>query len=167
MRAILFLVSWPPIRPRTVIRGGVSTARTGRCVTTADRALRFVRYDHFLSDKLFVFNSATFTRDEFAKLKLRTTFANGLDYQAVETQRRTPSAETGLACVNEDFDIAPDDSFPSARCAVNFEHALQDGLNPALPFSGRLAGTGGHERHRRTHAHQFSIQPGKGLRRPT
>lgn len=93
-------------------------------IETGQRALGFFKYDHFLTEKLYWFNSATFERDEFADLNLRAALAAGLGYQVFETQRRILSFEAGAAFVNEDFEIAQDDSFPSARWAANYEQAL-------------------------------------------
>lgn len=93
-------------------------------IETGQRALGFFKYDHFLTEKLYLFNSATFEHDEFADLNLRTALAGGLGYQVFETQQRVLSFEAGAAFVNEDFELAEDDAFPSARWAANYEQAI-------------------------------------------
>lgn len=87
-----------------------------------------VKYDYFVSDKWFWFNSATFESDRFADLDLRSALAAGVGYQFFETDERKLSVEFGPSYVNENFDVAEDNSFVGARWAVNYEQHLWDGL---------------------------------------
>jgi putative salt-induced outer membrane protein YdiY len=87
-----------------------------------------VKYDYFVSDRWFWFNSANFESDEFADLNLRTALAAGMGYQFFEGPIRSLSVEFGPSYINENFATAEDDSFLGTRWAVNFEQRVRDGL---------------------------------------
>lgn len=88
-----------------------------------------VKYDHFVSEKWYWFNSATFESDEFADLELRSAIAAGMGYQFFETDTRSLSVEFGPSYIDENFETAPDDSFFGARWAVDYDQRLWDGLS--------------------------------------
>jgi putative salt-induced outer membrane protein YdiY len=87
-----------------------------------------VKYDHFVSDRWYWFNSASFESDEFKDLDLRAAIAAGMGYQFFETDDRLLSVEAGPSYIDENFDVADDDSFFGARWAVSFEQRLWNGL---------------------------------------
>jgi len=87
-----------------------------------------VKYDHFVSERWFLFNSATFESDEFADLDLRAALAAGMGYQFFETDERSLSIELGPSYVDENFDVAPDDSYAAARWSMNYEQRLLDNV---------------------------------------
>lgn len=87
-----------------------------------------VKYDHFVSDRWFWFNSANFEQDEFADLELRTALAAGMGYQFFEGPTRTLSVEFGPSYVDENFQTAEDESFLGTRWAVNYEQLVRNGL---------------------------------------
>lgn len=88
-----------------------------------------VKYDHFVSDKWFWFSSATFESDEFADLELRSALAAGMGYQFFETDERSLSVEFGPSYIDENYDVAEDQSFVGARWAVDYDQHLWDGLS--------------------------------------
>lgn len=87
-----------------------------------------VKYDHFVSEKWFWFNSATFEHDRFADLELRSALAAGMGYQFFESDDRSLSVEFGPSYIDENFDMGPDDSFFGARWAVDYDQRLWNGL---------------------------------------
>lgn len=87
-----------------------------------------VKYDHFVSDRWFWFNSATFESDEFKDLDLRSAIAAGMGFQFFETDDRILSVEFGPSYIDENFIVAEDESFLGSRWAVNFEQRLWNGL---------------------------------------
>ncbi|MGH8495606.1 MAG: DUF481 domain-containing protein [Gammaproteobacteria bacterium] len=95
-----------------------------------DNAAGLLKYDHFLGEKIYLFNSATFERDPFQDLNLRSAVAAGFGYQFFETERRLLSLEAGPTYVDEDFETTADQQFFGLRWAANFEQELQsdDGL---------------------------------------
>lgn len=88
-----------------------------------------VKYDHFVSEKWFWFNSATFENDRFADLDLRTAIAAGMGYQFFDTDTRSLSIETGPSYIDENFIAAEDDSFFGARWAINYDQRIWNGLS--------------------------------------
>lgn len=86
---------------------------------TADRTILYSKYDHFLTEKRYLYTNASFIRDEFKDLNLRSVLGAGLGHQFVESKRKNLSVEDGLTYVNEDFIAATDDSYLAARWAVD------------------------------------------------
>lgn len=88
-----------------------------------------VKYDYFVSEKWFWFNSATFEHDEFADLDLRSALAGGFGYQFFDTDARSLSVEFGPSYIDENFEVAEDDSFIGTRWAIDYKQRLWDGLS--------------------------------------
>lgn len=88
---------------------------------TADRTMLYSKYDHFLSKVRYMYANASFVRDEFKDLNLRSTLGVGLGHQFVESDRKNLSLEGGLSFVNEDFISATDDQYLAARWALDFD----------------------------------------------
>lgn len=99
-------------RARTV---GVETARNWTST---------MRYDRFLSRRMFVNGSSIFTHDPFRDLDLRTALGVGLGYQVVETAVARLSVEGGAGYVRQNFDATPDDSYSALREAATLEVLL-------------------------------------------
>lgn len=97
-------------------------------VETRDAAFGFIKYDHFLSERAYLFTSATFERDDFADLNLRTSLALGGGYQFFDTESRSLYFEAGVAFINEDFEEAEDNSTVGGRYGLNFEQVLLEGI---------------------------------------
>ncbi len=91
---------------------------------TADNARAWLGYDRFLTDRWYLAANALAGRDEFQDLALRTALSLSTGYQVLDTERTALSAELGASYVDEDFDTAPDDSYPAARWAVDLDHGL-------------------------------------------
>jgi putative salt-induced outer membrane protein YdiY len=87
-----------------------------------------VKYDHFVSEKWFWFNSVNFESDQFADLDLRTALAAGMGYQFFDSPTRSLSVEFGPSYIEENFDVAEDDSFLCTRWAINYEQRVRKGL---------------------------------------
>ena len=93
-------------------------------VKTADNAMAYIKYDHFLTEKWYLYANATGQQDEFQDLNLRATLGVGAGYQFFETERTNLALEGGLSYVNEDFDTAPDDSYAAGRWGLKFDHYI-------------------------------------------
>jgi putative salt-induced outer membrane protein YdiY len=98
---------------------------------TANNALGYIKYDHFLNEKWYLYSNALFETDEFKDLDLRTALGVGAGYQFFETELTNLSLEAGLSYVNEDYDEAEDDNFSAGRWSINFDRYL---FNKALQF---------------------------------
>ncbi len=88
-----------------------------------------VKYDHFVSDKWYWFNSATFENDDFADLELRSAIAVGMGYQFFESDARSLSVELGPSYIDENYIVADDESFAGVRWALDYQQRLWDGLS--------------------------------------
>lgn len=86
-----------------------------RGVERADNWNTAFNYDRFLTDRLFVNGNAIFTNDRFRDLDLRTALGAGVGYQVLDTPFVRLTANGGFGWVNENFDIAEDESFAAAR----------------------------------------------------
>lgn len=80
-----------------------------------------MKYDHFLAEKTYLYVSGLFEHDAQADLNLRTSLGFGGGRQFFEGPRRNLSLEGGLSFVSEDYEIAPDNSFPSLRVALKYD----------------------------------------------
>ncbi len=88
---------------------------------SADRTTVYSKYDHFLTEKRYLYTNASFIRDRFKDLNLRSVLGGGLGHQFVESKRKNLSLEGGLTYVNQDFISAADESFIAARWALNYD----------------------------------------------
>jgi putative salt-induced outer membrane protein YdiY len=104
--------------------GGLYKRSEDEDVKTADKALGYMKYDHFLSKKWYAYANATGEQDEFKDLDLRVTLGVGVGYQFIETDRTNLSLEGGLSYVDENYILAEDNSFAAGRWALRFDHFL-------------------------------------------
>ncbi len=93
-------------------------------VESENNATAYLKYDHFFTDKWYTYANTVLFKDDFADLNLRTSLGLGAGYQFIESELTNLSLEGGLSYVNEDFDLAPDDSYPAARWSLNYDHFL-------------------------------------------
>ncbi|MCG2778037.1 MAG: DUF481 domain-containing protein [Desulfobacterales bacterium] len=93
---------------------------------TANSALGYIKYDHFLSEKWYFYTNALFEMDEFKDLNLRSTVGVGVGHQFIETPLTNLSLEAGLSYINEDYDEAEDDNFSAGRWSLNYDRFLVD-----------------------------------------
>jgi putative salt-induced outer membrane protein YdiY len=104
--------------------GAKAAGAKDRGIETEANWLGYMKYDHFLSKKLYAYANGNFEHDEFKDINLRTTLGIGSGYQFYEEERRNLSLEGGLSYVNTDFDIAEDESYPAARWAIKYDQFL-------------------------------------------
>jgi putative salt-induced outer membrane protein YdiY len=100
-------------------------------VKTVDSWLGSITYDHFLSQKWFLYGNASFESDKFKDLNLRSIIGVGSGYQFKETSNTKLSGEAGFSYANEDYIEDEDNSYPAGRLAFVFEKPL---LNERLVF---------------------------------
>jgi putative salt-induced outer membrane protein YdiY len=86
------------------------------------------RYDYFISEQWFAYGNAQFEHDEFADLDLRSSFSGGLGYQIFETDTLNLSVGAGPGYVDENYIIAPDESFTATMWFVNYDQFFLDKL---------------------------------------
>ena len=95
---------------------------------TEDNALGYLKYDHFLTEKLYFYANGLFERDKFKDINLRTTLGPGIGYQVFETEEMNLAFEAGPSYVNTDYDEQDDDDNISGRWAVKFDRYFFDKL---------------------------------------
>jgi putative salt-induced outer membrane protein YdiY len=94
---------------------------------TADNWLLDMSYDHFLTNKWFLYTNANFEQDDFKDLNLRTTLGAGSGYQFFESDVRNLSVRGGLAYVNVDYSVDDqDDDYTAGRWAVKYDEFFFD-----------------------------------------
>jgi putative salt-induced outer membrane protein YdiY len=81
---------------------------------TADNWFLYTSYDHFLTQKWYLYTKANFEQDDFKDLNLRTIIGAGSGYQFFEEGLRNLSVQGGIAYVNEDYSISGEDNNYSA-----------------------------------------------------
>ena len=104
--------------------GGLYKRSEDEDVKTEDKALGYMKYDHFFTKKWYAYANATGEQDEFKDLDLRVTLGVGAGYQFIETDRTNLSFEAGLSYVDENYFLAVDNSFAAGRWALKFDHFL-------------------------------------------
>ena len=91
-------------------------------VVSAREADGSVQYDFFVTEKVYTFASAFFQYNPFRDLNLRSAFSGGAGYQFFDTDRARLSADLGVSYVDEDFRVAPDDSYTGGRWSLSFDY---------------------------------------------
>jgi len=104
--------------------GGLYKRSEEEDVKTEDKALGYMKYDHFFTKKWYGYANATGEQDEFKDLDLRTTLGAGAGYQFIESDRTNLSLEAGLSYVDENYILAEDNSFAAGRWGLKFDHFL-------------------------------------------
>jgi len=104
--------------------GGLYKRSEDEDVKTEDKALGYMKYDHFFTKKWYGYANATGEQDEFKDLDLRVTLGVGAGYQFIETDRTNLSFEAGLSYVDENYILADDNDFAAGRWALKFDHFL-------------------------------------------
>ncbi len=115
-----------------VARGGENRYSASAAVTRAqDRGVETARswstalkYDRFLSERLFVNGNAILTSDRFRDLDLRSAIGAGIGYQVLATPVVTLTADAGLGYVNENLASQPDDSYTAFRESATLRVAV-------------------------------------------
>lgn len=99
---------------RYTFAGDINRAQD-RGVVTAQNWTSSARYDRFLTPRIFVNANVIFTNDRFRDLDLRGAYGAGLGFQVVDRPLVKFNVDAGLGYVNENFDVAEDDSYAAVR----------------------------------------------------
>ncbi|MDP2962216.1 MAG: DUF481 domain-containing protein [Sulfurimicrobium sp.] len=95
---------------------------------TASNGRGYLKYDHFMNKKWYLYANTSAERDRFKDLNLRTTFGVGSGYQIFEGRDLNLSVEGGINYVNVDYDLKDGKGYPSARWAIKYDQLLFAGL---------------------------------------
>jgi putative salt-induced outer membrane protein YdiY len=105
---------------RYTVSGAVNRA-ADRGAETARNWTSALKYDRFLTPRMFVNANTIFTNDQFRDIDLRTAVGGGIGYQMLSGARVKLSLDGGAGYVNENYDIGADDSYAALREAAALE----------------------------------------------
>ncbi|MBL6971341.1 MAG: DUF481 domain-containing protein [Desulfobacterales bacterium] len=80
-----------------------------------------LKYDYFLTKKLFTYGQGLVEHDKFQDLDLRYTVGPGLGYQFIESSSLSLFAEAGISYVNENRAVSQNQDYTSGRWSVGFD----------------------------------------------
>ncbi len=84
----------------------------------------YTQYDHYFLPKWYGLLYARFTKDRFQDLKLRSAFGAGIGHELWNTKASFLSAEVGVGYTMENYNVAQDRDFLTARWQVNYHYWL-------------------------------------------
>jgi putative salt-induced outer membrane protein YdiY len=105
---------------------------------TQRRAGATLKYDYFLSEKLYLFAVAGVETDTLADIELRAYAGPGVGYQWREDERLKWGSEAGVTYFDVDYDESEDKEYIAARLANNIawkinEHTTFENTLEAFP----------------------------------
>ena len=103
---------------------------------TARNWMSQLKYDYFLTEKIFLNTSGMLEHDKFQNLQLRITLGAGPGYQFLSTDRTTLSSTLGLAYVDEDYTTVRRTETPAVHWSWRFEHTLLPRIKIFQRFDG-------------------------------
>ena len=89
--------------------------------TTVDYGTGFIKYDHFLTKKLYGYAGFKVEHDGVAGLTFRTTSGPGVGYEWFESPEFNLSTEAGPAWVHEQFEDSGSRDFLALRLAYSVD----------------------------------------------
>lgn len=91
---------------------------------TEDKSAAYLKYDHFLNAKQYIYGNTSFARDKFKDQKLKSTVGMGYGHQFWESDSRNLALEAGVAFVNDDYFVTADENYTAGRWAIKFDEKL-------------------------------------------
>ncbi|MEX5213619.1 MAG: DUF481 domain-containing protein [Nitrospiraceae bacterium] len=110
-------------RQRLYLEGKYNYGEASGAVTARNWAGQ-LKYDYFLTEKIFLNTSNMIEHDRFQNLQLRTTLGAGPGYQFFNTDQVSLSTAVGLAYVDEDYTTIPRTETPSAHLGWRLDFTL-------------------------------------------
>jgi putative salt-induced outer membrane protein YdiY len=98
----------------------------GDWVLNSRKAGANLKYDYFLSKKVYVNGVAGVETDTFADLELRLYAGAGLGYQWTETDTFKWGSEAGVTYFSDTHWVQEDDDYPAGRLANNIDWKITD-----------------------------------------
>jgi len=100
---------------------------TGVSSTTERKAGGSLKYDYFLSKKLYLYAMTSAERDAIAALDLRFTAGVGAGWQVIEEKNAKFNVEGGVSYVNENYSDGTESvSDVAVRAAYHYERVLSE-----------------------------------------
>jgi putative salt-induced outer membrane protein YdiY len=104
--------------------GAVINRADNKGTDTVSNSRGYMKYDHFLSKKWYVYANTTLENDKFRDINLRTSAGVGSGYQIYEQPDLNLSVEGGVNYINVDYDQAADEGYASGRWALKYDQLL-------------------------------------------
>jgi putative salt-induced outer membrane protein YdiY len=108
-------------------------------VDTQQSANLYGTYDHFFSEKWFMYNGLSFEHDKFSDLRLRTTASIGAGYQVIETEDANLSIQLGPGYVWEDLYESPNRDYAAGVWSLRYDQLLVKDWNLKAFHNHRLS----------------------------
>lgn len=108
--------------------GGELNREANNGIDTVRNWLVFANYDYFFKEKWFAYFLTQLKNDDFADLDLRTTLGVGVGYQVFESDTLNLSFGAGPSYVDENFNLAPDDSFAAGQWVIDYDQYFYNKL---------------------------------------
>ena len=104
---------------------------------TARNSRGSLKYDYFLTDKIFLGLDELFEQDSFQDLTLRSSTSVGLGYQFFDTQEHELAIIGGLGFIHQDFKTRPTIQSPAYLWSINWGYwIISDGVRMFLDHRG-------------------------------
>ncbi len=87
----------------------------------------YTQYDHYFSDRWYVYGNASFEYDPFRDINLRSRIGTGAGYSVYKTEETTLDLELGVSYIDTDFDTADDEQTAAGRWALRYNQKLFGG----------------------------------------
>jgi putative salt-induced outer membrane protein YdiY len=97
-------------------------------VDTVSRTHAYLRYDRFFGPRWYLDANASATEDQFQDLDLRTTIGLAAGHQISDDDTLRLGIELGVSYVEEDFQLAADDSYAAGRWSLELSRHFGGGI---------------------------------------
>lgn len=104
--------------------GAIVNRAESQGIDTQFNSRGYLKYDHFLSKKWYLYANSAFENDKFRDIKLRSSIGLGTGYQIFEMPSRNLSVEGGLNYINTDFYVAESETYPAARWSTKYDQLI-------------------------------------------
>ena len=108
------------LKNRYTIGAELNREKDGDIETTSNSTL-YLKYDHFINGKWYLYTNGTFKEDKFKDLELRSSIGAGAGHQFYESDPLNLLLEAGLNYVDEDFIAANDDDYMAFRWGLKYD----------------------------------------------
>ncbi len=107
--------------------GAIVNRAQSNDVDTEYNSRGYMKYDHFLSKKWYLYANTTLENDKFRDIDLRATAGVGNGYQIYEQDDLNLAIEGGINYVDVNYAMAEDDGYASGRWALRYDQKLLSG----------------------------------------
>ena len=107
---------------------------------SVDNSMGYLKYDHFLTARWYLYSNVFLEKDSFKDLNMRTGIGVGVGRQFIETPLMNLFLESGPAYTNEDYDQGEDEDYSTWRWSLGFDRYFLDKIVQFFHFNEGLLG---------------------------